>query len=247
MQNFMEEHFNRFVSFVCKADGDVFHPDAHCMELSLWGGFDDKGKSGLIRKSTHPIVTGGWFNKVSSLKATAKRIDGVSAYVTFNPVDKSRLAQIGNAVGRVRGDEGTKKEDIVCLRYVLIDIDVDRGNSKISATASELQEALGVRDRILDARADIRDNAVWGCSGNGAYILARIEDLPNTPESVGRIRESLNVLSHEFGKKGRGSAHVDVQPHFPNAHIGLPGTKKCKGTETDDRPWRFITVDGGVF
>jgi hypothetical protein len=239
---FNDEHFNRFISF-CRGSDDSSTKlfDNSCMELVIWGGHTDKNNH--IVESKYPIVCGGWFNQAKRLKDFAKRLDGVSAYVTFNPVHNDKLSQINNQVKRIGKNEGTSEQDITAIRYIFIDIDVER-RGKISSTRSELDGTLELRNRILEKRPEIVHDAIWGVSGNGAYILSRLDsDLPNTPSSKAKIKAVLVSLCEEFGKKGRDTVHIDTGPHFPNAHIGLPGTQKCKGVDTSDRPWRIITVE----
>ncbi len=233
---FNEEHFNRFISF-------IFDPDDGCMELACWGGYQDS--SNTIKKSTYPTSLCGWFDNRKYLRNYARRFAGVSAYVTINPVTPTKLAQCANHLEKLKKNEGTSTSDIVKVKYALIDIDYDRRNSKISATSHELQECLTLRNRILDEQPTIGDYAIYGCSGNGAYILLKIGDNPNNQKTVAEVRELLMRLAHHYGKKGNGSAYIDTHPHFQNVHIGLPGTMKCKGESTTDRPHRMITVDGG--
>jgi len=88
-------------------------------------------------------------------------------------------------------------------------------------------------------------SAVWGRSGNGAYVLVRSLDYPNDAEHVQLIKSTLDMLAERYGRKGRDDAFVDTGPGHPCAHVGIPGTLKCKGVSTPDRPHRMVTVDGG--
>jgi hypothetical protein len=58
-----------------------------------------------------------------------------------------------------------------------------------------------------------------------------------------RVKRFLAQLAECYGKKGRDAVHVDVNPCFTNVHIGLPGTMKRKGSDTDVRPHRMIMID----
>jgi hypothetical protein len=68
---------------------------------------------------------------------------------------------------------------------------------------------------------------------------------PNTETNVKRVKRLLVCLAEKYGKQGRNLVFVDTKPHYPNAHVGLPGLLKCKGTSTKDRPHRLTMIDGG--
>jgi hypothetical protein len=235
------EHFDRFVSYVFDP---VTIDGQGCVELVAWSAYLNP-KNGLVCRASFPVTIAGWFDKASALRAAAGKFHGVSAYATFNPVNRDRLSQSNNQVVKVGKGEGTKEEDIIQIKYFMIDIDVQRSSSKISSNQSELNSGIELRDRILDGEPGIRSNAIWGCSGNSGYILVKIDPLPNEKKTKETVRKQLLRLADKYGKKGRDAAYVDVNPHFANAHLPLPGTQKCKGDSTEERPWRTVTVDGG--
>ena len=241
---FKEEHFNRFCDFVL--DGTE-----GCMEFICFNAVLDYKTNLVIPSKVPGLTVGGYVTDRRRLRDFARRLEGVSAYVTINPVHPDFMAVSGNNLTRLAKDKETKEggaakaKDITSIKFVYIDIDVDRGNSKISATLTELEESMAVRNRILDSMPEIRDNSLSGCSGNGAWILLRIEEHPNTPRTTKTVKELLEYLAVGFGAKGKSKAHIDINTHFPNIHVGLPGTLKCKGTPTDARPWRLVTVDAG--
>ena len=233
-------HMERFLNH-------VLDPEAGWMELVMWGVHLNQNNH-FEPPLKYPQTYGGWFNSPKRIMDTAKRLRGVSIYATFNPVHPDKAAQSPNQIKRFAKGDACSKEDILKIRHILIDIDYQKNVSngdKLSSTTSELQAALDLRATILEKRPEIRENAIYGCSGNGAWILVKIADWPVDQRRVGAVKNFLTCLAEDFGKKGRDAAHVDAHPHFPNAHIGLPGTLKCKGIPSDDRPHRIITVDGG--
>jgi len=240
---FDEEHFNKFLNF-------VFDPSA-CMEFISWNSYLDPRTNRII-PSTIKLVNGGWFDKSTRIRDYARRLHGISGYLTINPVNRDFLARAANTLIRLGKGDATKKENILLIRYLFIDIDVERNvgkNTKISSTESELAEAISLRDKILSENQILQNNSIWGCSGNGAYILVKLNDgkgIPNTPENEQLVRDTLRRLAEKYGRQGRDKVHIDTStPASPSAHIGIPGTMKCKGSNTPERPYRLITVDGG--
>jgi hypothetical protein len=240
MSNFLEDHFKRFTDF-------AFDPSAGCVELAFWGATYTRDRTRIVPFHI-PTCYSGWFDSVAHLRAYARMAQGVSAYVTINPVNPEKMAQARNKVIRISRGEGTDASSILFLKRILIDIDCERPpnmGGKCSATQGELEGCLELRNVILEKRPEIAANSIWGCSGNGGYILVDITELPNTRPNVDTVKKFLLSLAEDFGRKGRDAVHVDVAPHSPNSHIGLPGTMKCKGENTETRPHRLITVDGG--
>jgi hypothetical protein len=235
---FDEKHFDRFINF-------VFNPSLGCMEFATWQSNINTNRK--IEKSSYNNMNGGWYNRADFLRADLKRLQGVSGYLSINPVDSEFLARSANEIIRIKKGEGAGENHVVRLRHLSIDIDCQR-LSGTSATNEELGLAIEVRNKILDSCRHIRENSIWGCTGNGGYILLRLgrEGLPNDDTSRETLKAMLRSLADRFGKQGESRAFVDTNTFFPNVHIGIPGTIKCKGTSTTERPWRLITVDGGV-
>lgn len=243
--SFVRSHFDKFIEFVFDANTI---DSKGCVELICYGGMYDFNTRRIVKAKYDGVTYAGWFNKASKLKEYASLLHYVSGYVTVNPVDTFRLAQAENAGVKIKKGEGSTKEDILSLNFLNVDIDCERPSSSISATDEELALAVGVRDAILDNEPEIRDNCIFGCSGNGGYILMRRSEgeRENDDGNARLSKEFLSYLSERYGKKGRDKAYVDVNPCFANAHLPLPGTWKCKGSDTGDRPYRLVTVDGGV-
>ncbi len=113
----------------------------------------------------------------------------------------------------------------------------------MSATNEERQIALDCRDQILkDHFDDITSNAIWGCSGNGAWILVHL-DLPNDSVTKSKIARFLGSLSARYSNP---KVIIDTNTANPNRHLAIPGTIKCKGEHNELTPWRVVTIDGGL-
>jgi hypothetical protein len=183
-------------------------------------------------------VTGGWFSSAKLLALSARSLSGVSGYVTFNLINIDKLSQVGDKVDRIGKGEGTKEADVINTLFFLIDIDVERGNELISSTAGELEGCIEVRNKIFEDHPELSVGSISGISGNGCYILVHAPGLAKK-----EVKHFLHYLADRYGRKGSSAVHVDPNPCFSNAHLGLPGTKKHKGTSTESRSHRLITID----
>lgn len=229
-----ETHYDRFMKF-------IFDPSIGCIDFCAWRSMISK--YGLIEKNdSFPRTIGGWFDKPSAIKFEVGRLKGVSGYMGLNPVSKDLLARSCNEVKPIQRGNGTKEENIITYRNFLIDIDVKRPDG-ISATDEELSKAIVLRNNILSDYKEILDNSLWGCSGNGAFIIVRIDDMPVKQGKI-TVKQTLRFLASRYGQKSKSDVYIDTNTCSPTFHCGVPGTYKCKGSSTDERPHRLITVDG---
>ena len=217
-------------------------PVAGCTELRvLHAGFDRWGQVRRALDLGQPSsgsTLAGWFSDVDRLIAQARRLRGVSGYVTINPVHEDLLARSDNRLSRSR--HTTRDVDVPLLRWLFLDIDPVRPPD-ISSTEAELRAAIARRDAILSGEPDLASSALWGCSGNGAWILVRLPDYPNDPQHRALVVETVRAISREYSD---GAVQVDQATVNPARLIGLPGTLKAKGSPRPDRPWRLATLDG---
>jgi hypothetical protein len=158
--------------------------------------------------------------------------------VTFNPVRPDLLARSDNRLTRAR--HTTRDADILCLRWLYVDIDPLRP-AEISSTDAELAAALARRDAILGDQPGLAAAAVWGCSGNGAWILVRLPDYPNDSHHATLVAKTLATLDQQYSDN---TVRIDTSTANPARLIGLPGTLKAKGCNRPERPWRRVTLDG---
>jgi len=180
----------------------------------------------------------GWFDENQRLIDESRRLRGVSGYVTFNPVRSDLLARSDNRLSRAR--HTTRDDDVLCLRWLYLDIDALRP-AEISSTDAELIDAINRRDAILGDHPDFVASGAWGCSGNGAWILVRLADYPNDAHHAGLVAKALATLDDRYSDN---VVRIDTATANPARLIGLPGTLKVKGCNRPDRPWRRVTLDG---
>src|SRR4051812_37854964 len=99
MKKIDKGHFERFLAF-------TFDPSAGCMEFSVRDA--SISRSNCIEKAEkYRRTLGGWFDDPRRLKSNAHRLDGISGYVTINPVKPELLARAANKVVTIKRGEGT--------------------------------------------------------------------------------------------------------------------------------------------
>jgi hypothetical protein len=217
-------------------------PRLGCIELRvLRAAFDRQGRvcrgddsGGGFGGST----LAGWFDNDEPLIKEAHRLRGVSGYVTFNPVRADLLARSDNRLSRAR--HTTRDADILCLRWLYLDIDPVRP-AEISSTEAELAAAIQRRDAILGDHPELAASGAWGSSGNGAWALVRLPDYPNDPHHAALLSRALAALDQKYSDA---AVRIDTATANPARLIGLPGTLKAKGCNRPERPWRRVTLDG---
>lgn len=217
-------------------------PSAGCTELRILRGVLDhkgqvhRGEDG--GPGPRGSTLAGWYDRTEALMKESGRLRKVTGYVTINPVRSALLARSDNRLSRVR--HTTRDVDVVCLRWLYLDIDPVRPPD-ISSTGAELAAALDRRDAILREHPELAASALWGCSGNGAWALIRLPDYPNDEAHRLLVAEAVRHLA---GRYSDSRVVIDAATVNPSRLISLPGTIKAKGTPRPDRPWRFVTLDG---
>lgn len=234
-QLFSQEHAEKFISIILDSN--------HCCEIR--GIKATIMNSGLIvSPQKYHRTVGGFFNDPPKMIAELKHFQGVSAYITVNPVNRRLLGRTNNRMMILESGGATKDEDIECLRWLYIDIDCKRP-SGVSSTNEELASCIELRNKVLAEESKIRENSVWGCSGNGAWILVRLEDWPNNDESKNRQVKWLSHLAQKYGIDGQSDTFIDQRTKNASRVMCFPGTLKCKGDNVIETPWRLVTIDGG--
>ncbi len=186
-------------------------------------------------------VVSGYFDQEAAFIAAIQHVTGDDAagvYVTLNPVDPALLARADNRLQNW-AEAMTSDTNILRLRHLLIDLDPVRP-SGISATDAEHDDALAVRDAVLDF---LREEEGWPEpvavieSGNGGALVYPI-DLPNDEECKQLLKDVLATLAGMFN-----SAHatVDTSTFNPSRLIKIVGTIAAKGDHVSERPWRLAT------
>jgi hypothetical protein len=217
-------------------------PGVGCVELRvLRATFDRQGwlrRGEELNAGFGGSTLAGWFDDPERLIGQARRLHGVSGYVTINPVRRDLLARSDNALTRAK--HTTRDQDILSLCWLYLDIDPVRP-ADISSTDAELAAALRRRDAILSDHPRLAASAAWGCSGNGAWILVRLPDYPNDPAHAALVSRGLATFDRRYSDA---QVKVDTSTANPARIMGLPGTWKTKGSNRPERPWRRVTLDG---
>jgi len=206
-------------------------PDA-CVELRILA---SRHNHGVTRPGTQTF--GGFYKDLDRLTLDIASLEGVSGYVTINPIDEALFVQENERIMLRGSGETSSDTHVKFLRWIFVDIDSVRP-TKVSATDSERQSAIDLQNEIFTTYPEIQASSIWGNSGNGCWILVRLGDIPNVrgDEAAGRFLKQLSFLSNEFAK-------VDTSTKNPARIMGIPGTWKCKGSDTPDRPYRISTVE----
>lgn len=194
------------------------------------------------------MTASGYFDNTKSAANWAREYDKRKApgvYVTLNPVQPDLLARCANRI-KDNASSTTDDHDIVCRRWLLLDIDPIRP-ADTSATDDEMMHA----HRLCKTIRKTLGREGWPqplrCgSGNGAYALYRIE-LPNNDESTELVKRTLRALAHRFDTP---EAKIDRSVFNASRIIKVAGTTARKGdnlTGAINRPHRvsfFIPPDG---
>ena len=217
-------------------------PAAGCVELRVmraaWDRRGDIHRADRISPTYQGSTLAGWYDDLDRLAKHAGRLVAVSGYVTINPVRRDLLARSDNRLDRVR--HTTRDGDVTALRWMYLDIDPKRP-ADVSSTDEEQEAAVRRRDSILAGEPEMAAAALWGRSGNGAWILVRLPDYPNDDAHRGLVARTVRALARAYDDD---AVVVDTSTVNPSRLIGLPGTIKAKGSPRPDRPWRRVTFDG---
>jgi hypothetical protein len=87
-------------------------------------------------------------------------------------------------------------------------------------------------------------------SFGGRTLIIRVDDLPIVGETRSMVADFIDALSwkykvhchHGHGQTGTG-AEIDPGSKDIAKKIGVPGTWKCKGPQTEERPRRRVTIE----
>ncbi len=216
--------------------------DGHCLEIRILG--CDFNQQGLIVPPSERWPDGsivyGYFDSADEAVAALSKIRGVSAYATLNPVNRDLLSRRANRLAKAgKKDALTSDPDIAFVRYLFLDIDPKRPKG-ISSTDDERKRCYERLDEIHDAYPGMREASIWGSSGNGVWCLVRLDDLPNDESTKRLIADAVDAISECHTRDG---IEVDLAPKNAARIMCIPGTIKCKGDSTSERPHRLATID----
>jgi len=199
--------------------GDVF--EVRCLKCPH--------KRGGDFTSTHS----GYFTDVTLAQqhiAMLEMREPPAIYCTLNPVRPELLARSTNTIN-ARASFTTSDTDIVCRRWLFIDIDPVRP-AGVSSSDDEMQAALGlachVRDELM-ARG--WPDALLCMSGNGSYLLYSIE-LPNDGDSDELVARVLAGLQ----QYNTAAATIDTTAVNAARILKVIGTTARKGSHLVNVP-----------
>lgn len=187
-----------------------------------------------------PHTVSGYFDADHRAEMVAEAMnltaDAKGVYFTANPVNPDLLARRCNRVDRVDEGETTSDKNIVCRRWLPIDIDPIR-DSQISASADEKAKA---RELTEDIHVYLSERGfpapIFVDSGNGFHLLYRI-DMPANDGGI--VEHVIKALAARFDNE---HAKVDQSVYNPAQILKLPGTWARKGDSTRIRPHRQSTI-----
>ena len=174
-----------------------------------------------------------------SLDATALNNDfnpHQNVYVCLNPVLPDLYARRPEQFGQVERGGAVKDHQVVCRRWLLIDIDPVRP-SGVSATGQQKEAAEAVATDVyawLTAHLGM-ECLVCADSGNGSHILIRLDDLPADDHTRRVCERFLAMLSDRFSTE---LAKVDKTTFNAARITTCYGTVKRKGADIPEQPHR---------
>lgn len=170
------------------------------------------------------------FNKAAD--AVIGRAGDYAIYVTINPTDPRLIARANNHL-KSRPKSTTSDDDIARLNWLPADCDPPRPTG-ISSTDEEhaisIKKCKEINRWLIDGQGWPEKAFVIVDSGNGGYLLARIE-LDNTEENRKLVANCLETLDYLFTDE---TFHVDTTSGNPARILRVPGTLNAKGDEVGD-------------
>jgi hypothetical protein len=223
-----------FLEAILVPNSDCVCAPQRCAEIRVLNASMERNGT-ITSHPTYQATFAAWFDDPDDVLVAIRSIRGVSAYITTNPLDSALLARSN----RLAKQKATSTDsDVRMLRNVLLDFDAKRP-SGISSTDSELAAALARRDQVLADHPEIAAASIWGCSGNGGFILVGLPDYPNDEPHRVAVKEFVDLLS---GKYTDQVVELDPTTCNPARIMALVGTVKCKGVNTPERPHRMVEL-----
>jgi P4 family phage/plasmid primase-like protien len=216
---------------------ELLHGDGSVFEIRIPRAPNQKG-------SNFRRTASGYFNNLDAAEkqiAHYETVEPAGIYCTMNPVRPDLIARSANRI-QFDAKNTTSDKDIESRRWMLIDIDPT--GKRPSGTSSTNDEMLSAITKSREIRQWLADrgwpDAVRAMSGNGSYLLFRIE-LPNDDATTDLIQDFLEAIASRFD-----SADVEIDRKVYNASriLKVGGTWARKGdhlTGVDgiaDRPHR---------
>ncbi len=194
----------------------------------------------------------GYFDNVDdALRAIGTMRGGFEGcYFTPNPVLPVLLNRVRNRLQRGKTDDATKDHEMVCRRWLLLDVDAKRPKG-ISSTAAQHKLAFDKLWLIVDALCALGwPQPIVADSGNGWHAMWRV-DLPAADgDLVKRVVAALAATYSDPGvdvkalEQPDGSPRIVVDTTVTNASRiwKLYGTLAAKGENSTERPHRMSRI-----
>jgi hypothetical protein len=189
-----------------------------------------------IPKAGREKTISGYFDSPEKMATAVLKLDGkyVGVYLTLNPCKPELLARASNRVV-FYAELTTSDPDILCRRWLLIDCDPKRP-SGISSTDGEHGRAIATACGIWDdLRGEGWPDPVVADSGNGAHLLYRLTNAPNTPTTAQLIQRMLKGIAARCAPE---DIEVDLKVFNAARITKVYGTLTMKGDSTPKRPHR---------
>ena len=189
-------------------------------------------------------VVYGYFDNAKEFGTAAMALEKKKApgiYFTLNPAVPALLARATNRL-KAAGAKPmqTTDKDIACIRWLPIDIDPVRP-AGISSTAEQLALAIKTRDKILRwFKKEYKTAGIPAVSGNGAHLIIRLNDLPNTEENKQMIKLALQGLAAKYSDD---QVDIDLAVFNPARIWKLYGTTARKGDHSEMYPHRMSYIE----
>ena len=163
-----------------------------------------------------------------------------NTHICLNPVKPELYGRRANQFGRAGKGEGVEDVDVVCRRWLLIDIDVVRPQG-VSATESQKRAAEMTAKAVYDYLVnELRLPApVCADSGNGCHMLLRLPDLSVTDQANWICKQFLKWLAERFNDN---QTKVDVTTFNAARICKLYGTVARKGSDIPEQPHRLAKL-----
>jgi hypothetical protein len=177
----------------------------------------------------------GYFNDLNAAWESIRVYERkYSIYFTLQELDERIIYRCLNKL-KPYAKNLTKNSEVLRYKFLHIDADPVRP-SGIQATNAEVH--LG-REKLLQCVSFLSTEMSFPepiiCfSGNGCTADYHV-DLENTPENVSLCENALKALDILFSDE---NVTIDVSVSNPARIIKLPYSLSCKGSNTEERPYR---------
>ena len=185
-------------------------------------------------------IASGYFNDVEIAYHTIKNdwLDK-TCYFTLQDINRDIVARCENKIALSKS--ATSDKDIVAYRFIHVDVDPVRP-SGIQANNNEVKYAYERAMEIKNFLAITAQcpNPLVVFSGNGTTLDYRLEKPVDVNETnIELVKSFLETLSMLFSDD---KADVDLSVYNPARLIKVPGTISAKGSDTQDRPYRYSEI-----